>query len=135
MLVFTAVISLATGVLFGLGPLVGNGPHECGRVAENRKHRVAKRSHSRSAERAWPWRNCPSRLFRIVRPASEEFSGANPTTLALELFADPTARLSLPRSRYPDNRTIAAFERELLAALSRKPGVVVEGRPPLPVGL
>ena len=28
-----------------------------------------------------------------------------------------TARLSLPRSRYPDNRRIAAFERELLDSL------------------
>ena len=28
-----------------------------------------------------------------------------------------TARLSLPRSRYPDNRKIAAFERELLESL------------------
>jgi putative ABC transport system permease protein len=63
--------------------------------------------------------------------------------------------LSLPRSRYPDNRRIAAFERELLETLSRKPGVqsaglatylplsaldngwsfIVEGRPPLPVGM
>jgi putative ABC transport system permease protein len=66
-----------------------------------------------------------------------------------------TARLSLPGSRYPDNRRIAAFERELLETLSRKPGVqsaglatylplsgldngwsfIVEGRPPLPVGM
>src|SRR5262249_60330510 len=65
-----------------------------------------------------------------------------------------TARLSLPRSRYPDNRRIAPFERELLETLTRKPGVqsaglatylplsgldngwsfVIEGRPPLPVG-
>src|SRR5262245_47462936 len=65
-----------------------------------------------------------------------------------------TARLSLPGSRYPDTRRIAAFERELLETLTRKPGVqsaglatylplsgldngwsfVIEGRPPLPVG-
>jgi putative ABC transport system permease protein len=65
-----------------------------------------------------------------------------------------TARLSLP-PRYSDNRKIVAFERELLETLSRKPGTqsaglatylplggldndssfVIEGRPPLPVGM
>jgi putative ABC transport system permease protein len=65
-----------------------------------------------------------------------------------------TARLSLPRARYPDNRRIVAFERELLESLTRRPGVqsaglatylplsgmdngwafFIEGRPPLPVG-
>jgi putative ABC transport system permease protein len=66
-----------------------------------------------------------------------------------------TARLSLPRSRYPNNRKIAAFERELLESLHGRPGVqsagfstyvplsgsdngwafFIEGRPPLPVGV
>ena len=66
-----------------------------------------------------------------------------------------TARVSLPRSRYPDNRRIAAFERELLDRLRGRPGIqsagfttylplsgsdngwsfFVEGRPPLPVGV
>ena len=65
-----------------------------------------------------------------------------------------TARLSLPRSRYPDNHRIAVFERELGERLQGKPGVtsaafttylplgglenswsfIIEGRPPLPVG-
>ena len=65
-----------------------------------------------------------------------------------------TARLSLPRSRYPDNPKIAAFERELLERLRDRPGIqsagfatylplsgsdngwafFIEGRPPLPVG-
>src|SRR5437899_7220664 len=66
-----------------------------------------------------------------------------------------TARLSLPRSRYPDNRRIAAFEEELVGRLRARPGVQsvgfatylplsgmdnawsfdIEGRPPLPVGV
>jgi hypothetical protein len=66
-----------------------------------------------------------------------------------------TARLSLPRSRYPDNRRIAAFERELLDSLRVRPGIqsagsrtyvplsgsdnawsfFIEGRPPVPVGV
>jgi putative ABC transport system permease protein len=65
-----------------------------------------------------------------------------------------TARLSLPRSRYPDNRRIAALEGQMLESLRGKPGVksagfatyvplggsdndwsfIIEGRPPLPVG-
>jgi putative ABC transport system permease protein len=66
-----------------------------------------------------------------------------------------TARLSLPRSRYPDNRRIAAFQQELLQRVRSAPGVqtagfasylplsgndngwafFIEGRPPLPVGV
>ena len=65
------------------------------------------------------------------------------------------ARLSLPKSHYPDNRRIAAFERELLEGLRTRPGHTVrrignilplsgadngwaffiEGRAPLPVGV
>lgn len=66
-----------------------------------------------------------------------------------------TARVSLPRSRYPDNRRIAAFQQELLKSVQSAPGVqsagfatylplsgtgngwafFIEGRPPLPVGV
>src|SRR5262245_6823449 len=66
-----------------------------------------------------------------------------------------TARLSLPRSRYPDNPRIADFQRELLQSVMSAPGVhsagfatylplsrtdngwafFIEGRPPLPVGV
>jgi putative ABC transport system permease protein len=66
-----------------------------------------------------------------------------------------TARLSLPRSRYPDNHKIASFERRLLEQLEGSPGIesvgftaylplsgsdngwsfVIEGRPPLPTGV
>src|SRR5262249_61803641 len=65
-----------------------------------------------------------------------------------------TARLSLPESRYPDNRRIAALEGQVLERLQGTPGVqsagfatyvplsgldndwafLIEGRPPLPVG-
>ena len=62
MLVFTAVISLVTGVLFGLGPLVGTRPHECGRVAEAES--IALRAHlTPVCGTAWPWRKCRSRSF------------------------------------------------------------------------
>jgi putative ABC transport system permease protein len=66
-----------------------------------------------------------------------------------------SARLSLPRSRYPDNQRIAAFQQELLQSVQGAPGVqsagfatylplsgtdngwafFIEGRPPLPVGV
>ena len=61
----------------------------------------------------------------------------------------------MPRSRYPDNRRIAAFQRDLLQIIRSAPGVqsagfatyvplsgtdngwafFIEGRPPLPVGV
>jgi putative ABC transport system permease protein len=66
-----------------------------------------------------------------------------------------TARITLPRSRYPDPGRIAAFHREVLDLLRASPGVQaagmaaylpfsgddngwafrIEGRPPLPVGV
>jgi putative ABC transport system permease protein len=66
-----------------------------------------------------------------------------------------TARLSLPKSRYPDNRRIAEFERQVLEALRGQPGIqsagsttylplsgldngwafFIEGQAPLPVGV
>jgi putative ABC transport system permease protein len=66
-----------------------------------------------------------------------------------------TARVSLPRTRYPDNQRIAVFQEELLKSVQSAPGMqsagfatylplsgtdngwafFIEGRPPLPVGV
>ena len=152
---FTAVISLATGIFFGLAPLVGIRRVTAGESLKQ-SSRVAGASHSR--------------LRHVLAVAQISIAivlliGAGLMTKSLWalMHVSPgfradnilTARLSLPPSPYSDNRKIVAFERELLESLSRKPGIqsaglatylplggldndssfVIEGRPPLPVGM
>jgi predicted permease len=155
MLAFTAVISLATGMLFGLGPLVGVRRISAGESLKQ-SVRVAGASHSRL-------RNVLAVAQMSIAIVLLIGAGLMAKSLWALMHVSPgfradsvlTARLSLPPWRYPDNRRIAAFERELLETLSRKPGVqsaalatylplsglengwsfIVEGRPPLPVGM
>jgi len=154
-LAFTAVISLATGTFFGLGPLVGTRRISAGESLKQ-SLRVAGASHSRL-------RNGLAVAQMSIAVILLIGAGLMAKSLRALTHVAPgfrtesilTARLSLPGSRYPDNRRIAAFDRELLEALSRKPGVqsaglatylplsaldngssfIVEGRPPLPVGM
>jgi predicted permease len=155
MLVFTAVISLATGTLFGLGPLVGTGRTSAG-ASLQQSHRVAGAAHSR-LRNGLAVAQVSIAIILLIGAGLMAKSFWALTHVAPGFRTDSilTARLSLPRSGYPDNRRIAAFERELLATLSRKPGVqsaglatylplsgldngwsfVIEGRPPLPVGM
>ena len=154
-LAFTAVISLATGIFFGLAPLVGMRRVSAGDSLKQ-SFRVAGASHSR--------------LRHVLAVAQISIAiilligaGLMAKSLWALMHVSPgfradgilTARLSLPPLRYPDNRRIVAFERELQETLGRKPGVqsaglatylplggldndssfVVEGRPPLPVGM
>ncbi len=154
LLVFTAVISLAMGTLFGLSPLVGTGRTSAGESLKQ-SHRVAGASHSR-LRNGLAVAQISIAIILLIGAGLMVKSVWALTHVALGFRPDGilTARLSLPQSRYPDNRRIAAFERELLATLSRKPGVqsaglttylplsgldngwsfVIEGRPPLPVG-
>jgi putative ABC transport system permease protein len=155
MLAFTAVISLATGIFFGLGPLVGTKRITAGESLKQ-SFRVAGASHSRL-------RNVLAVAQMSIAIILLIGAGLMAKSLWALMHVSPgfradsvlTARLSLPGSRYPDNRRIAAFERELLETLRRKPGVqsaglatylplggldndssfLVEGRPPLPVGM
>jgi predicted permease len=154
MLVFTAMISLATGILFGLGPLVGTGRTSAGESLKQ-SHRVSSAAHSRLRD-GLAVAQISIAIILLIGAGLMAKSLRALTHVAPGFRSDSilTARLSLPRSRYPDNRRIAAFERELLETLSRKPGVqsaglatylplsgldngwsfVIEGRPPLPVG-
>jgi putative ABC transport system permease protein len=154
MLVFTAAISLATGILFGLGPLVGTGRTGAGESLKQ-SHRVAGASHSH-LRNGLAVAQMSIAIILLIGAGLMVKSFWALTHVAPGFRSDSilTARLSLARSRYPDNRTIAAFERELLATLRAKPGVqsaglttylplsgldngwsfVIEGRPPLPLG-
>ena len=153
-LVFTAAISLATGIVFGLAPLVGMSRVSAGESLK-RSVRVAGAPHSR--------------LRQVLAVAQISIAivlligaGLMAKSLWALMHVSPgfrangilTARLSLP-PRYSDNRKIVTFERELRETLSRKPGMqsvglatyvplggldndssfIIEGRPPLPVGM
>jgi putative ABC transport system permease protein len=154
MLVFTVAISLATGTLFGLAPLVGTGRS----AGESLKQslRVAGASHGR-LRNGLAVAQIAIAIILLIGAGLMVKSFWALTRVAPGFRSDSilTARLSLPRSRYPDNQRIAAFERELLSTLTKKPGVqsaglatylplggldngwsfVIEGRPPLPVGM
>jgi putative ABC transport system permease protein len=155
MLVFTAVISLATGILFGLGPLVGTKRVSAGESLKQ-SFRVAGASHGR-LRNGLAVTQISIAIVLLIGAGLMAKSLWALTHVAPGFRSDRilTARLSLPGLRYPDNRRIAAFERELLETLRQKPGVqsaglttylplsaldndssfLVEGRPPLPVGM
>jgi predicted permease len=154
MLIFTAVISLVTGILFGLGPLFGPWRESPGEsLKQNNRTSSGIQTRLRSGL-----------VMAQIAIAITLLIGAGLMVKSLWalMHVAPgfrsesvlTARLSLPRSRYPDNHRIAAFERELGERLQGRPGVtsagfttylplsglenswsfVIEGRPPLPVG-
>jgi putative ABC transport system permease protein len=153
-LAFTGLISLATGILFGLAPMF--------RAYRANANEALKQS-TRMAG------GIPSRMRSGLVVAEMAIAVVLLTGAGLMaksfwalLHVAPgfrteqilTARLTLPGSRYPDARRIAAFQHELLDGLRNAPGVqgaglsaylplsgtdnawgfVIEGRPPLPTG-
>jgi putative ABC transport system permease protein len=155
MLVFTGLISLATGILFGLAPLF-----RAGRVNANESLKQNARAAGGRQSRMRSSLAVAQIAVAMILLTGAGLMGRSLWTL---LHVAPgfrtehilTARLSLPRSRYPDNRRIAAFQHELLQIVRRAPGVQsagfatylplsgtdngwafsIEGRPPLPVGV
>jgi putative ABC transport system permease protein len=154
MLTFTAVISLTTGILFGLGPLLGPWRENAGEsLKQNNRASSGIQTRLRSGL-----------AMAQIAIAITLLIGAGLMVKSLwALMHVPpgfrsesvlTARLSLPRSRYPDNHRIAVLEGELRESLRGRPGVqsagfatylplsgldnswsfVIEGRPPLPLG-
>jgi putative ABC transport system permease protein len=154
MLVFTLAISLFAGVLFGLGTLLGTLRVNPGESLKE-----------------------TNRVAGGGQPVLRNVLGVSQIAIAIVLLIAAglmaksfwalihvppgfrtenilTARLSLPKSHYPDNRRIAAFERQVLDALHGRPGIqsagfatylplsgsdngwafFIEGQPPLPVG-
>jgi predicted permease len=155
MLLFTAVIALATGTLFGLGPLVGT-RHTGAGESLKQSHRVAGASHGHLRDGLAVAQIAIAIILLIGAGLMvRSFWALTHVSPGFRSDSVLTARLSLPRSRYPDNQRIAAFERELVATLTRAPGVqaaglttylplsgldnawsfVIEGRPPLLVGM
>jgi len=154
MLVFTAVISLVTGILFGLGPLFATWRENAGEsLKQNNRSASGIQTRLRSglavAQIAIAiilliGAGLMVKSFWALLHVAPGFRSENVLT----------ARLSLPGSRYPDNQRVAALEGQVLESLRGRPGVqsagfatyvplsgldndwafLIEGRPTLPVG-
>ena len=154
LLIFTAVISLVTGILFGLGPLFGSG-----RVSAAESLKQNNRTSSGIQTRLRSGLAVAQIAIAITLLIGAGLMLKSFWTLmhvAPGFRSDSilTARLSLPGSRYADNGKIAAFERVLRENLHGRPGIqsagfatyvplggldngssfLIEGRRPLPVG-
>jgi putative ABC transport system permease protein len=154
MLVFTVASSLFAGVFFGLGPLLGT-PGVNPRESLKETNRVAGGGQS-------VLRSFLAVLQIAIAIVLLIGAGLMAKSFWALIHVPPgfrtenilTARLSLPKSHYPDNRRIAAFERQVLDALHGRPGIqsagfatylplsgsdngwafFIEGQPPLTVG-
>src|SRR4030095_11560655 len=154
MLIFTAVISLVTGILFGLGPLFTTSPENAG---ESRKqnNRFASGIQTRLRSGLAVAQIAVAIVLLIgAGLMAKSFWALMHVAPGFRSENILTARLSLPSSRYPDNRRIAALEGEVRESLRGRPGVqsagfatyvplsgldndwafLIEGRPPLPLG-
>ena len=153
-LVFTAWISLATGILFGLAPLF---------QARRRNANETLKQNARVVGGVQAGlRN--ALVVAQIAIALVLLTGAGLMAKSFWnlLHVSPgfrtehvlTARVTLPASRYPDVERIAAFQSDVLERVRNLPGIqsagltaylplsgitnswsfVIEGRPPLPVG-
>ena len=155
MLLFTVAISLATGLLFGLGPLFG-ARHSNAAESLKQTSRTASGLQSRLRSGLAVAQIAIAIVLLIgAGLMAKSFWALLNVAPGFQPESILTARLSLPRSRYPDNPRIAAFERELLERLRGRPGIQsagfatylplsgsdngwafsIEGRPPLPTGV
>jgi putative ABC transport system permease protein len=126
-MLFTAVVSLATGILFGLAPLIQS-RRLSARVALEHGTRVAGASHSGLRH-----------LLVIVQVAvvltllvgaglmSRSLWSLLQVPLGIRSDHVLTARITLPRTRYADVARVSAFQRELLDRLRSAPGVQSAG--------
>lgn len=154
MLIFTAVISLVTGILFGLGPLFGPWRESAGEsLKQNNRTSTGIQTRLRSGLAVAQIAIAITLLIGAGLMV-KSFWALMHVAPGFRSESVLTARLSVPSSRYPDNHRIAAFERELSERFQGRPGVtsagfttylplsglengtsfLIEGRPPLPVG-
>ena len=154
MLVFTAAISLATGILFGLGPLFGPWRHSAGEsLKQNGRTSTGIHTRLRSAL-AVAQISIAITLLIGAGLMAKSFVALVHVAPGFRSDSIVTAQLSLPRSRYADDVKIAALERVLRETLLGQPGIqsagfatyvplsgldngssfLIEGRPPLPTG-
>jgi len=154
-IVFNLLTSLLTGVVFGLGPLLGTRSVSAGESLKQ-SNRVAGGTHSHLRNGLAVTQIAIAMILLIgAGLMAKSFWALVHTTPGFRSEHIVTARLSLPRSRYPDNRRIASFEQQLLDGLRDRPGIqsagftsylplggsdngwafFIEGHPPLPLGV
>jgi putative ABC transport system permease protein len=154
LLIFTAVISLVTGILFGLGPLFGAWHESAGEsLKQNNRTSTGIQTRLRSGLAVAQIAIAITLLIGAGLMVKSFWALVH---VAPGFRSDSilTARLLIPTSRYTDNGKIAAFERALRESLRGRPGIqsagfatyvplrgldngwnfLIEGRPPLPVG-
>jgi predicted permease len=153
-LVYTALISLTTGALFGLAPLF-----QMRRISASESLQHGTRIAGGSAR----LRNALVVAQMAVTMILLIGAGLLAKSLWTLLHVPPgfrtehlvSARLTLPRSRFADTAGVSAFHRELIQRLQESPGIeaaglaaylplsgqdngwafFIEGRPPKPVGV
>jgi putative ABC transport system permease protein len=152
---FNLLISLLTGVFFGLGPVFGMRRVSAGDSLKQ-SNRIAGGMHS-ALRNGLAVAQIAIAIILLIGAGlmAKSFWALAHTAPGFRSEHVLTARLSLARSRYPDNRKIAAFEQELVDKLQNRPGIqsagftsylplggsdngwafFIEGRPPLPVGV
>jgi putative ABC transport system permease protein len=153
-LVYTALISLATGALFGLAPLF-----QMRRVSasESLQHGTRIAGGSARLRGALVAGQIAVTMILLIS------AGLMAKSFWTLLHVPPgfrtdhvvSARLTLPQSRYTDTARVSAFHRDLIQRLQDSPGIeaagltaylplsradnswvfFIEGRPPLPVGV
>lgn len=154
MLIFTAVISLVTGTLFGLGPLFGSWRASAGEsLKQDNRTSSGIQTRLRSGLAVAQIAIAITLLIGAGLMVKSFWALVH---VAPGFRSDSilTARVSLPSPRYADNGKIAAFERVLRENLHSRSGIqsagfttyvplggldngsafVIEGRPPLPTG-
>jgi len=154
-LTFSASISLATGILFGLAPLF-----QMRRVNANESlkqgMRIAGGPHTRLGSGLVVGHVAVTMILLISAGLmAKSFWILIHVPAGFRTDHLLTARITLPRLRYPDAGRIAAFQQEFLEQLHSVPGIqsaglaaylplsgddngwafFIEGRPPLPTGV
>jgi putative ABC transport system permease protein len=151
---FTAFISLATGILFGLAPLFQT---KRGNASESLKQHARIASGQSRLRSGLVMAQMAIALVLLTGAALTAKSFWNLLHVSPGFRTEHilTARISLPASRYPDVPRIAAFQSQVLERVRNLPGIqsagltaylplsgadngwafFIEGRPPLPVGV
>jgi putative ABC transport system permease protein len=154
MLVFTAAISLFAGILFGLAPLLGTKRVNPGESLKQTNRVAGGRQSGVRSVLAVSQISIATILLIGASLMAKSFWTLMHVPPGFRTENILTARLSLPKSRYPDNLRVAAFERQVLEGLRGRAGIqsagfatylplsgadngwafFIENQPPLPVG-